>query len=291
MNSNLDAFAVTRQQGFALYALRNEIIEAVVIPELGAKIVSLKNLRTGREWMWHPAGGFKLFRNRFGDEFSRSPLIGIDECFPTIMPCHWQGRDLPDHGEVWSVPWMVDPNDWENGILRTSVALKVSPFKLERTIELIDSEIRLDYRLTNLGDAEESFLWAMHPLLKLRSGDQIVVPNSTRKQFKNLAFIDDWQTAPMENNCAKNFATPVLEGTAAVSNEITGERLELRWNPEHNDTLGLWLTRGGWHGHHHVALEPTNSSSDELVLAVARNHCGKVPAGGCKTWRVGIRID
>src|ERR1700760_3089700 len=89
--------------GFDVCRLCNSAVEVVVVPELGAKVVSLKNLSTGREWMYHsPGGQAKLFRNQLGDDFARSPLIGWDECLPTISPCTWRGRSLPDHGEAWS---------------------------------------------------------------------------------------------------------------------------------------------------------------------------------------------
>ena len=42
------------EQGFPVYVLGNGRVEVGVVPELGAKIISLKNLRSGREWMWHP---------------------------------------------------------------------------------------------------------------------------------------------------------------------------------------------------------------------------------------------
>ncbi len=123
------SIALQPQQGFEVYVLNTEEVELAVVPELGAKIISLKNLRTGREWMWHPPGGLKLFRNHPGDAFSKSPLAGADECLPTITPCSWQGRELPDHGEVWNVPWKVDPVALESGILKTSVRLEISPFE------------------------------------------------------------------------------------------------------------------------------------------------------------------
>src|SRR5882672_4545281 len=132
---------VRNEQGFSAHVLSSRKLRITVVPELGAKIISLKDLHTGREWMWHPRGGMKLFRNRPGDDFSQSPLVGADECLPTIMPCSWQGRDLPDHGEVWNAPWKVDSAAWENGILKTSVRLKISPFEFERTIELVENEI------------------------------------------------------------------------------------------------------------------------------------------------------
>ncbi len=284
------SFSVRQQQGFEVYVLNNEEVEIAVVPELGAKIISLKNLRTGREWMWHPPDGLKLFKNHPGADFSRSPLVGADECLPTIMPCSWQGRDLPDHGEVWSAPWKVDSAAWENGILKTFVRLKISPFEFERTIELVENEIRVGYQLNNLSARDEAFVWAIHPLLRLQAGDQLELPTTTRTLLNGATWVDAVVSAIPEEKSAKIFAAPVSEGLAAISNQATGDRLEFAWNPAENNTLGLWLTRGGWHGHHHFALEPTNADTDVLTLAAEQNRCGVVAASDFATWQISLRV-
>jgi len=83
---------------------------------------------------------------------------------------------------------------------------------------------------------------------------------------------------------------PVKEGFAAVENDQTGDLLEFAWNPLENNTLGVWLTRGGWHGHEHFALEPANGDDDALAAAAGRQHCGTVPAGQTRSWQVSIRV-
>ncbi len=290
MKTLTHSFAVRQQQGFEVYVLNNEEVELAVVPELGAKIVSLKNLPTGREWMWHPPGGLKLFRNRPGDDFSQSPLAGADECLPTISPCSWQGRALPDHGELWNTPWSVDTEAWAGGILKTRTRLKISPFEFERTIELLADEIQITYQLKNRGATPEHFLWAIHPLLRLQPGDQLNLPASTRALLNGESWIDAVGSAVPEKNCAKVFAAPVSEGFVAINNLATGDYLEFGWDPLENNTLGLWLTRGGWHGHHHFALEPMNADTDSLVEAVERKRSGVVNASGTASWRLSIRI-
>jgi hypothetical protein len=285
-----NCFEVRREQGFDLYVLGNQEVEITVVPELGAKIISLKNLCTGREWMWHPTGRLELFRNRPGDAFSTSPLVGMDECLPTIAPCFWQGRNLPDHGEVWCVPWKVDAPAWAGGVLKTSATLKLSPFEIERTVELREKEIRLGYRLRNRSAVEERYLWAMHPLLRMCAGDQLELPASTRSLLNGEGWIGDLDSAISDGDCAKVFAAPVSEGFAAVHNPSTGDRLEFEWSPIENDTLGLWLTRGGWHGHEHFALEPANGDADTLTLAAGRKRCGLVAASSSVTWQVCLRV-
>jgi hypothetical protein len=55
---------------------------------------------------------------------------------------------------------------------------------------------------------------------------------------------------------AKTFAGPLREGRAAVINKLSGDRLTLEWNARHLPWLGIWLSRGGYQGWHHLALEP-----------------------------------
>ncbi len=283
-------FAVRQEQGFGVYMLSNEKIEVAVVPQLGAKIISVKDRRTGREWMWRPPQGAILFHNGPGDDFFHSPLIGIDECLPTIEPCVWRGRTLPDHGEVWSAAWGVDEEAWQKGALKTSVRLEISPFDFERTIELDDNEICLSYQLSNRNSVSEFFLWAMHPLLKLQDGDKLVLPPSTRNLLNGETWVDAIDSAIPTGGCSKLVAGPVSEGRVGVRNDVTGERFDFEWNASENNGLGLWLTRGGWHGHHHFAIEPTNAGADALTSAVGRKWCGTVAGNGAVTWQIRLRI-
>lgn len=289
MNALGNSCEVRREQGFAAYVLGNQEVELTVVPELGARIISLQDLRTGRDWLWHPAGGLKLFRNQPSDRFETGPLVGVDECFPTIAPCRHQGRDLPDHGELWAAAWTVDHDAWEAGLLRTGVSTEISPFDFSRTIELVGNEVRLQYQLTNRGTTKENFLWALHPLLRLQAGDCLELPASTRALLNGEPWLDNIGLGG-GGECAKIFAAPVAEGFAAISNRATGDRLEFEWPPAENNVLGMWLTSGGWHGHEHFALEPTNSDADTLSAATARGRCGTLPAGQAIHWRVCLRV-
>jgi hypothetical protein len=281
---------VRNEQGFKVYVLSTTRVRIAVVPELGAKIISVKDLQSGREWMWHPHAGRKLFRNRPGDDFSQSPLVGMDECLPTIAPCCWKGRALPDHGEAWTNSWLVDDGAWETGRLRTITKLRLSPFQFGRSVELWENEVRLNYRLRNEGGAEEAYLWALHPLLGLHAGDRLELPASTRALLNGEKWIDALDSEVPEGNCAKAFAAPLSEGLAAIDNPGTGNRLEFEWNPAANNTLGLWLTRGGWHGHHHLAVEPSNGEPDALDVAAARKRCGLVAPHASVTWQLCLRV-
>jgi len=224
------------------------------------------------------------------DKFEGGPLVGMDECLPTIAPCAWRDRNLPDHGEVWAAPWAVDLDAWDRGLLRTSVSLKISPFHFERIIELQESEVRLTYVLNNHAASEEVFLWAMHPLLRLESGDRLELPASTQTLLRDVTWIPSLASARPEGGCEKVFASSLTDGWAAIDNPKTGDFLQFEWEPTENNTLGLWLNCGGWHGHHHFALEPTNGQPDSLRTAAQSKRCGVIAAHSAVSWQVCITV-
>ena len=282
---------IRREQGYEVHVLQNSFLKVEVVPQLGAKLISILNRQTRREWMWHPRGGMELFGNKLGDDFSASTMTGWDECLPTIAPCLWKERALPDHGEVWSVPWEYDRDDWKQGVLTTRVQLPVSPFVFERTISLRDNVIQLNYRLTNLHGAPQEFFWAMHPLISIQEGDKLEL---TEEAWNHLADEPWTRTLAFDSTgpaCAKVFAGPLCEGRASIVNSRTADRLTYEWDAAFNNTLGLWLTRGGWNGYHHLALEPTNGSPDWLDQAAAGNRCASVPPHSTQSWQVILQID
>ncbi|MDE3067284.1 MAG: hypothetical protein KGJ60_06995 [Verrucomicrobiota bacterium] len=292
MSRPIPAMACEARDGFEVRRLRSPAVEVAVVPELGARVVSLKNLRTGREWMYHPGSRSRWFRNQPGDDFARGPVAGWDECLPTTAPCLWRGRSLPDHGEVWTAAWNLDEAAWERGVIKTSVRLPVSLFEFTRAIELEGNTLHADYQLLSLDSEPQEFLWTMHPLLALRPGDRLVLPGETRRRLENEPWIDSLDFGERIPACGKAFAGPLRQGWAEVFNSISQDRLALEWNAAECGTLGVWLTRGGWHGHHHLALEPANGAPDSLAIAAGEwNRCGRLAPFARKKWSVRIRLQ
>lgn len=292
-------------QGFTLVRLTSGRCSVAVIPELGAKIVSLTDHQTSREWMWHPPGPLRLWRNAEGEPFLRSTFVGADECIPTISPCSQNGRELPDHGEVWSAGWKLDEHSLSQNIIRTAIQLPRSPFHLERSVTVDHNTIRLDYRLTNTSDGPETWLWALHPLLSFEPDDQLELPPEIRQvrvyAARQPAFppgaLLDWPAPAAginlrelrlggDDSYLKCFAGPFREGWARIANPRTSDSITFRWDATSNPFLGIWLTRGGFNGWHHPALEPTNAMTDSLA---DNAHQASRPVLGPKAtrlWRV-----
>jgi hypothetical protein len=108
--------------------------------------------------------------------------------------------------------------------------------------------------------------------------------------LNGATWVDDVVSAAAPQNCAKAFAHPVSEGWAVVKNQGTGDRLEFIWDSLQNNSLGLWITRGGWHGYHHFAIEPSNADHDSLATASGRNCCGIVGANSSVHWQLKLRV-
>jgi hypothetical protein len=56
------------------------------------------------------------------------------------------------------------------------------------------------------------------------------------------------------------------------------------------NTLGLWLSRGGWHGHHHFAIEPTSGNHDALAVAAGGKYCGNRAAHAALAWNLSLHV-
>ena len=276
-------------EGFEVVELVGNGVCVGVIPDLGAKIVSLKHLQSGREWMWKSERNPQYFRVLVGTPFDQGPLVGADECMPTLAACRWRSRDLPDHGEAWSQPWALDEARLADGRITTQLNMPISLLHIERTLSLDGDQVRFDYRLRNLSDEPQEYLWSLHPMMNIEPDDRILLPETCRQVRTESCFGDcplgtcgdtwDWPqpTADIDfsrlnlggaGRAVKLYTEPLTEGQAAIVNETTGERLSFLFDPSEVNTLGIWINRGGFGGFDHVALEPANAAPDSLAVAV-----------------------
>ncbi len=310
MHASIAVARLETVQGFALARLSNASVSITVVPALGAKLLSLCSLLTGREWLWRPADDDHLFASQWGDDFVSGTLTGADECLPTIGACRVGGRTLPDHGEVWSQPWTLDEPALERGVIRTSIRLKGSPLWFAREVRLEGPAVTLDYTLRNESAVDEPFLWALHPLLTFCVGDRLSLPEEVRTVRVESARQPE---APKGTRWswprpgpgvdlsdlrlggstafAKFFAGPLTTGVATITNSHTGDGLRFRWSSQENPYVGIWLTRGGWRGAHHPAIEPTNAPFDTLSDALREpNPALFIESGKTRRWRVVLDV-
>lgn len=286
---------------FEIHTLANDAIAISIAPELGGRIVSLRDRIAGREWLdgWSPASKRRLWHPTDPTNFETGPGAGIDECLPTVLPCKLKRKSLPDHGELWNQPpeFSVDPQSgfscrWN---------LKSLPLAFERRISLRKNAIRFDYQIENRADTPTPFLWAWHPLFSWKPGDQI---RSTGKTCLSPGGIEtlpwpepqpgtDLSRALFPKGAtpaAKVFLGPLTKGTAEIRAN-NGARLLLTWPSALFPYAGIWITRGFWKGLHHWAIEPTNAPVDRLSDVQEPTPVSLLAPREVREWTLSIKLS
>lgn len=293
-----------------------------VIPELGGKVSSLRDQRTGREWLWrHPRLPYQPVAAD-GSYIRQADTGGWDECFPTVAPCAypaapWRGAGLPDHGELWSQ--MPDVMLREAGETLTLIARwrgRALPYVFERALTLTagSAVVQVAYTARNLADAPLHFIWCAHPLLAVEPGMTLELP--ARARFNR------WSTTPAGLVPKADLAWPVTvrgldlsrlpgpeaglalklwsdplpagEGWAAVC-AADGE-LRLRWDTAHLPQVAVWLNLGAWAGdegtpYYNLGLEPCVGAQDSLAEAVTERHLnGTLAPRGTRAWALDLEL-
>ena len=160
-----------------MVVLENDAVRLACEPEVGARITSLVDRRTGREWLVPGTlPGTAAAWAAEGAVFGGAEAFGWDECLPTVAPCpdpaDAMAPALRDHGEQWGRPADVEATD--DRLVATWTRSRW-PLRFRRAITLEGAAVACEYELEAGGDRALPILWSMHALLSLEPGSAIVV--------------------------------------------------------------------------------------------------------------------
>lgn len=299
--------------------LENASVQVVVVPEMGAKIVSLFDKRNQVEWLADP--GERPFEPvPYGAVFTDQDMSGWDEMFPTIIPCQYpdpnsdQKIQLPDHGEVWAIPWRREQTD--KPVLSFIVEGRALSYELSRQIEFVaESDLRFTYRVTNQSDAPISALWAAHPQFLAGSHAKVILPPEI-SQVCNVLTEDfgwgqveklvDWPEAtgadgetirldavgtPELNQARKFYVPPEAKASwITVLREPSQDWISLSWDAHEIPYLGLWIDEGFINAKSVIAPEPSTGYYDSLALAVEKGRQMVIGPGESVNWSLLVRF-
>lgn len=293
--------------------LENAFVRLVAVPEVGARVVSLVDRRTGRDWLVQgtlPADDATARAWAAEDAvFGGAEAFGWDECLPTVAPCadplDPAAPPLRDHGDQWGRPAEVEVVD---GRLRATWADSRWPYVLRRTISLDGPAVVADYELEVRGDRPLPILWSMHALIALEPGSNIVIEPAGHARLTHhtgLAIAPgttalDWPGPALDvvrgieaGQAAKLYLHGGSLWTAAARTP-DGAELRFAWDHPVAPTLGVWFSYGGWPAdgepRHQVALEPTTSSDDDLASAIGADRAMVAAPGSPRRWTVRIAL-
>jgi len=296
--------------------LSDNFVRLTIIPQWGGKVSEIVDLRRGRQWLSENAAlPYRL--PEYGANYVRDfDVGGLDECFPTVGACYapaapWKGTPLPDHGEVWALPWAVRLG---GEILRLSTYGVRLPYRLEKSIRLLGGgKVRFDYKASNLSPFPMPFLWSSHPLFALRPGMEIRLPTPRLRVFAaptpgfpaHHGDLVDWPhpdltpvPGPDAGLIAKLFSPPLTEGWAELVDSADGAAFRFEFDPGQVTHLGLWLNYGGWAGvpgaapYFNLGLEPCIGAPDTLDTAVDHwGEYGLLPPTGSLAWWLQMAVS
>ena len=307
----------------AAVVLDNGSLRLTAVPELGGKIASLVRLESGYEYFLQPSYPERAYRRRsWGDPFEEYEPCGFDECMPTIAECLYPeepflSTQLPDHGDIWCLPSDIQVVGDQ---ITLTTFLRSLPLRLTKTVHLQENTVRLDYEATNLSQSTVKFLWSAHPLLRVESGTEIVLPRevegaevswSTNGRMGKSGERCSWPLAPDRDgrlvelnrvvsptagNAEKLFTSRLSEGFCRISLPSANESIAFHFNPESVPFLGIWICQGGWPPRRSdkqfaVALEPCSGRPDSLADAIRRNECMTLAAYETARWWMEIEVN
>jgi hypothetical protein len=291
--------------------------ELTVLPGLGGKISSMR--LDGAEYLaQNPRKGLRAAR--YAAPFSEYDASGFDECFPTVAPCRypefpWEGIEVPDHGELWSIPWSAQKED---GQLHLSTHGVRFPYEFHKWIGLpAPGHIQLRYSLTNHAPLPLRYLWSSHPIFAPVAGMRLYLPSDVKVlvewskggrlggqgtmlpwphtrdragQPVDLSLIGPDQTGLGE----KLFTTRLTEGWCAAHDPASQRYVAMFFSPDEIPYVGLFTNTGGWPedepGYYNLGLEPCRGFPDSLAQAVERGAYSTAQAGATDEWHVDVRL-
>lgn len=291
--------------GHDAVGLDDGLLEVVIVPEPGGRIVSLRHSASGHEWLIR---GQPNHAPSYGDRYVSPGMGGWDEMVPTIDACAYpvpgvaHGRPIPDHGEAWSRAWTVNTDEGSVTMATSGVAL---PYTLTRTVRSVrPGVLEFRYRMESRSLDPVAFLWAAHPLFARGPGTALVLPDDvtsvdlvggsrtgTTWAISDAALLASTEADPSVP-CAIKFYVPV--GTpvswASLEERDLGVSLRLDWDKDLTPYLGVWIDRRQYTSSGAIAIEPTNGYFDDLGRAWLARRCATVSEQAAVEWWLTVTL-
>jgi galactose mutarotase-like enzyme len=301
-------------KGIDSIVMENSAVRAEWIPQYGAKMVSLRLQQVNNQELLYQSPLETLTIPSYAADFASFDTSGFDECFPSIDACQIavekEGQtvlcDVPDHGEVWSLPWECVVRDDDS--IRFSVTSPTLAYVLTKTVTLSGSELRFDYRVELIGAISQlPFLWTPHLLFGYNAETELVVP-SRFDQIKSVcdagrledrvapyaypivaaSSIGRWDCSRFlpsdEGTCEKYYFESLLSAGDRFGFKNDGYQVMMSVDSSVAPYLGVWKNQGAHNQTHNFALEPCSGIYDSASQAQDNNTVAYVTKDAPKNW-------
>lgn len=279
--------------------MENKYLQIKTLPKLGFKIASIIYKPKDKEFLFQPTKE-KYHLPNYGDSFERYDTSGLDEMLPTIDKCKYPGHEfreriLPDHGDVWSLPWNVEVL---NNEIIGNVKLRSLPLGFTKSISFKDENtIRMDYQVKNLSNEDIYYIWALHGLNVFDNDTSFIFQNDminpfnvqdnedlNRFDFHDLKNYGDGKTYKFY------FPNEITRGQVGLNYKKDKIKYMIKYDSEILPYLGVWITKGGFKGEYNCALEPSNGFYDSVDLAYKNKKIPLLKENEKDKWTIYIEI-
>jgi galactose mutarotase-like enzyme len=293
----------TSVENLRVIQLENDWISVSILPQVGAKILTLIDRRNNRNLLWeNPRIRPQIYP--IDANFDNYWCGGWDDAYPTADACVHQGEPFPNLGELRSLSWSVEElkADKAKGTVRLSTYGPISAIKATKTISLAGREVQMSFAIESLSPIPLDFMWGTHPAFAVEAGTRLIIPARTgivgqsnhpslgtpgERYLWPLIQGTDMSVVPDISagiNCG-HYATDLEDGWFAV--ETKGSGILYEFPLEKCPHLWLWLVYGGWRGYHHAVVEPWTGYPVNLAQAFEQGRHSQLDPG--KTFSVTVR--
>jgi galactose mutarotase-like enzyme len=289
--------------GLRLLELENEWLSLSVLPEVGAKILTLSDKKSNRNVLWRNPR-IRPQAYPIDANFDNYWCGGWDDAYPTADACVHGGEPFPNLGELRSLRWEVETLEANEtkATARLSAYGPISAIKATKTVTLTGRTLQMNFAIESLSPIPLDFLWGTHPAFAVEGGSRLIIPARTgivaQSNHPSLGKPGDRYSWPLINgtdmsivpdissgiNCG-HYATDLEDGWFAV--ETRGQGILYEFPRETCPHLWLWLVYGGWRGYHHAVVEPWTGYPVNLEQAFEQGRHSQLKPG--KTFSVTVR--
>ena len=299
--------------GHEALSLASRGVRAIVLPSLGGRVWELTDQARARQWIWHRKD-VPLARVRSGAVYDDVWAGGWEELFPNDAPGSFQGRDLSDHGEWWTLDWTVEEaQGGVEGYVRLTAETRIRNARCVKELRLRGDadDLVVSYRIESREPEPFHFLFKQHLPVALSDSCRLVLPGG-RVTVVDPSFGTllpgpgpfDWpileergksvdlSVVPLPSATDREFVyvDRLADGWCGVDDLESGACLRMSFDHRQLPCVWLFLSYGGWRSCYTAVLEPCTNMPKDLATAVQRGRSARLEAGGVFETQVTVSL-
>ncbi|GAA6619033.1 hypothetical protein [Scytonema sp. NUACC26] len=270
-------------------------------PDLGGRIDRLQDLKTGKEWLWHPSNYEPQVSRKLevGASFDGNWTGGWDEIFPNDAAGVFQNRNLVDHGELWSQAWeLLEQSEVS---VKMALTCQTVPVQVEKTITLDEERAKatINYLFKNQSEETIPFLFKQHAAIAIEEGDEVLLPDcfiepavlefskiigrQEKTCFPKAFAVNgsevNLQQIPPRSSQLQEFyySSQLATGQCGIRNLRSASTLLMSFDTVDFPYVWVFASFGGWQNHYVLVLEPCTNIPYDLEIACRNGTSALLP--------------